>query len=577
MRKFIVVSLCLFIATIFSISSVETVQAANSYYESIDIHVTLNEDGSADFVERWKAHLYKGTENYVVKQNLGKATIENFTVTEDGKQFEFVKNWDINASQNEKAFKNGIINKRNGIEMSWGIGEYGTHEYVLEYTVKNIIQQLDDSQVLYWGFSNAGINIPRSNITVEVIAPKALSEVEERIWAFGYDGDIEFEQGSILAKSYSQLKESQYVVLLIKFADGTFTTENRVKKDFEALQKQAFKGSDYDLDAVESVDEGGFFIKAFNFIKSIFSVVIFFGIFVVVLIFSQKFNQQNSLEGKRRKFTRRYKEEYYRDYPYEDNYLHTYYVTYIMGLSEFNTLLTASLLKLINDDKIRMDETVTGVLRRKHQTIHILNSDVDSNTSEGRLFHMIRGLADSEGMITDRQISKWAERNYRSLASWEKDIVNESKQVLTNKNYLDKTENNILFFTRTNYELTEDGKKMEENIYKYVNYLYDFSLLNEHEAINVKLWDEVMIWAAYLNLTSVVMKQFAKLYPNYEQETKYRNNSLRRSTYFATAVTRGRTKSEKREQERRSSGGGGTASSGGGGGAAGGGSGGGVR
>lgn len=544
----------------------------SSVYEDIHIHVKLHEDGSAHFVERWRADLYEGTENYIVKENLGKSTIENFTVTEGGETYEFINRWNIDASREEKAFKNGIISTGKGVELSWGIGEYGSHEYVLEYTVTNIVKQLDDSQILFWTFSNEGINVPRSNITIEIESYKELSEQDEKIWAFGYPGDVEFVQGNIVATTHSELSMNDYVVLLVQFEDGTFIANDRLNKTIEEIQEEAFAGSDYDLEKGT-----GIFSLIWGFIKSAFSVLSFVIIMGALYFLSKMENRGKVTLESPRKFRRKYKEEYYRDYPYEGNYLHAYYITYMMGVSNFNTLLTSILLKWISEDRIQMTESTSGLFRRTYQTIKIVDDAVDPHTAEGELFRMIRNRTNKDGEITDRDIAKWAERNYRKLQAWERSIIHESARVLKDENKIEQYEKKVLFFTNKHYRLTESGKEIEGNVYKYVNYLHDYSLLHEHEAVNVKLWDEMMIWASYLNLTSVVMKQFAKIYPNYVEETKFKEDTLRRTSYMAATVARSRSKAARAAQKRRSSGGGGTASRGGGGGSFGGGRGGGIR
>jgi len=566
LRKILLATLFLLLSTILTFGQIDSVHAQSSFYENIDIRVTLNEDGSAHIVERWKAHLYEGTENYLVKENLGKSTIENFTVTEDGQQYEFVDQWNIEASKEEKSFKNGIIETKDGVELSWGIGEYGTHEYVIEYTVTNIVKQLKDSQMLHWTFSHEGNKIPRSNIKVEIEAHKELNDKDENIWSFGYLGNVNFVQGNIIAKNTSGLATDDYVMLLVQFEDGTFTAKDRVNKKFKAIQKDAFAGSDYDLP--------GFFGFIFSIIKTGISFLIFASILIVLAFLAKNYNKGKLTSESPRTFRRQYKEEYYRDYPYKGNYLHAYYIVYMMGLSNFNTLLTAVLLKWIHEDRIQMIESTSGVLRRTRQTIHILNDNIDRTSLEGKLFHMLKSIANNEGMITDRDMAKWADRNHRKLHTWEKSVMDESTRMLKNENFLKQFEKKVLIFTNVYFRLTEDGKELEKNVYKYVNYLHDFSLLHEHEAINVKIWDEIMIWAAYLNLTSVVMKQFAKIYPKYLEETKFKEDTIRRTRHMTSTVEESRRKSEQRA---RSSGSGGRASRRGGGKSYGGGRGGGVR
>lgn len=570
MRKFFLLIMTIALITIGILGVTDSVDAQSNHYEAIDIYVELNEDGSAIITERWLTHLYEGTENYIVKENLGKSTIEDFTVTEDGQTYEQVKKWDIEASREEKKFKNGIVETKDGVELSWGIGEYGTHEYIIQYKVTNIVKQLQDSQMLFWTFSNEGINVPRSSVNVEIVAPKSLSDKEEKIWAYGYGGDIEFVNGAIVARTDEPLTIDNYVTILVKFENELFTTEDKVNETFEYILAEANKGSDYDTITA------GFFQKAFDILKKILYGIGIIFVIVIAFVFRRRVSGGNwsfSSLTKRRK----YKGQYYRDYPYEGNYLHAYYIVNKMGIGSFNTLLTSLLLKWMYEDKITINETRRGIFNRKGQEIHFLTGEVKGKTNEDRLFESLKNLAGKDHYITDRKLAKWAERNYKNIRKWERSVINRSKHELKKSNHLQEQEKKVFLMKQNISELTASGEEIEENIYKYMNYLHDFSLIAEHEAINVKIWDEIMIWAAYLNLTDVVMKQFEKLYPNYIEETKFKNNAARRSSAMANEVERRRRRQERKEQERRSSGSGGRASTGGGGGSYGGGSGGGTR
>src|SRR5699024_795424 len=139
--------------------------------ESIEVYVSIHEDGSADITEHRIEHIYDGTERYIVKEELGRSEINNFTVTEGNQTYEFIDDRDIDASREEKVFKNGIIATKNGYELAWGIGEYGRHEYTLEYTVTNFIKQLKDSQMLYWNFISEQTPPERIFVEIETIKP----------------------------------------------------------------------------------------------------------------------------------------------------------------------------------------------------------------------------------------------------------------------------------------------------------------------------------------------------------------------------------------------------------------------
>ena len=183
---------------------------------------------------------------------------------------------------------------------------------------------------------------------------------------------------------------------------------------------------------------------------------------------------------------------------------------------------------------------------------------------------MMLEAAGRNEILEEKEFTSWAKSNYTTIDQWEKDAKENSIEKLESIGHLIIEEKKKFLFTRKEYHLTEQGESLQENIYKYINYLYDYSLLNEHEAANVKIWDVIMIWAGFLGITEVVRKQFERLYPKYLEETVYRGNSIYLATSLTRNVSRARTTA-------RSSGAGGGTSIGGGGGSFGGGSGGGTR
>jgi hypothetical protein len=272
------------------------------------------------------------------------------------------------------------------------------------------------------------------------------------------------------------------------------------------------------------------------------------------------------------KFTNKYKEEYYRDYPYEGTFLDVYYIPYMMGTANFENLLTGFILKWINEDRLMAVEEEVGWIFKKDSTnLKFLNTSELHHPLENQLFQMMLTAAGTNEILEEKEFTKWASSNYTKIDRWEKEVNESSKRKLQDLGYLEKTEKKILFFTVPSYELTSEGKDIETKIYQYINYLNDFSLLNEHEAVNVKIWDNIMVWAGFLGLTAVVAKQFEKLYPNYTQETVYRGNTIFLTSHLASNI------STTKVQAARSSGSGGGTSMGGGGGFSGGGSGGGTR
>lgn len=527
--------------------------------ENLDIKVFINEDGSAIIRQRRVANLIEGTENYIVIENLGKSEIIDFKVIENEREYQFIEPWDLDASREEKTFKNGIIKTDDGYELSWGIGEYGRHEYFLEYTVTNFIKELEDSQILFWRFANDQTNIPPEKVRLSIQSKYNFNEENQKIWGFGFEGQLGFNNGMILAESTEPLSKDNYVTVLVKFEKGMFDTEDYIMSSFEDIKEKAFEGSDYGKGNMSSGGSSSPYMDIIQIIVVALIGISFFGRF------------KKSSKYKAKKFSRKFKEEYYRDYPYEGNILDIYYILYTMGASNFENLLTGFILKWINEDKVVASSKEVGWIRKKEQTvIKFLDKDMPRDTLEGELFYIMLYAAGENQTLEEKEFSKWAKSNVNVIDSWEEDIRNKSLIKLQELGYIIVEEKKKFLFKTQDYKLTEKGQEMEEKIYKYINYLYDFSLLNEHEAVNVKIWDNIMIWAAFLGLTNVVREQFEKIYPRYVEETVYRGNSIYLSHSLTKSVSQARNAA-------RSSGSGGSTSVGGGGGSFGGGSGGGTR
>ena len=62
-----------------------------------------------------------------------------------------------------------------------------------------------------------------------------------------------------------------------------------------------------------------------------------------------------------------------------------------------------------------------------------------------------------------------------------------------------------------------EGKKL----YGLKKYLTEFSKIGEKEPIEVKLWDEYLIYAHLLGIAKEVAKQFKKLYPEIIENSNY--------------------------------------------------------
>lgn len=530
--------------------------------ENLEIFVYVNEDGSARVLERRNAYLTEGTENYIVIGNLGDSDIKDFRVRENGILYEHQSYWDTDAPREEKAYKSGIVTTSDGYELCWGIGEYGRHAYEVEYTITNFVKQYQDRQGIFWRFVNDKTNIPPETVNLVLEGDREFFTSNSNIWAFGYEGYIQFDKGKILAYSSEAFDRTDYLTILVEMEQGMYNTTSIIDKPFEEIKDKAFEGSDYGADT--SSRRSGFIEK---FIGGIgFNLLI-----ILLAIWNIISKMKKDMKtNHRRSYKRKFKGEYYRDYPYEEDFIDAYYILNNIRVADSQTLITGFILKWINKGWIIPEKAETGRIFKKEETaLRFVRKDMDRYTVEGQLFNMMLDAAGLNEVLESNEFTSWAKKNHRKLNKWEEEAKEESLRILQEKEYVEFKEKKRFIFKSYDFVLTEKGEVLEERVHKFVNYLHDFSLLNEHEAINVGIWDNLMIWAGVLGITEVVAKEFKKLYPNYEAESVYRGNSI----YAANTFSRGAF----RASTTRSGGGGGFSSSGGGGGSSGGGSGGGTR
>lgn len=536
------------------------VYAKGNELEKEHIHAYVHEDGSATITEERKVHISDGTEMFIVIGNLGKSEIKDFTVEENGETFTYVDDWDIDASLEDKRKKNGIIKNGSEYELVWGVGDYGDHTYTVEYTITDFVKQLEDDQMIFWRFVNDKTNIPPENVTVEIETDKGFDKDTEKIWAFGYKGDIHFVGDRIVAKSDKALTDSNYVNVLVQLPEGAFKTNDKLNKTFSEVKDEAFEGSDYKDSGKNSGKD-----KA-NTVNSIIStsiIAIIFLVFISVIIKAVIKRIKHSL------LKRSMKGEYYREVPYEGDITIPYYMLKQMNETNFSKVFAAYLLKWIYDERIDI-KTVKKkfIFTKEEQVIHILKANFPKiDYFEVDFFDIILSAAEGKDQLSQKELGKYLKKHTYIIEKLEKEMEDHSKDVLADEEYIEPKLNQSFFSSKTQYTNTEKGTTFEENVYKFQHYLKDFSLVEEQEAANVHLWDSYMIWAAMLGITEEVYKQFKVVDPSYVEQTAFSYNHIVFTNLFAKEVA----------STSVAAGGGGAASFGGGGGSFGGGSGGGVR
>lgn len=558
-----------------------TIVLAQNEIESIQIKAIIQENGSVVIRDHRIFYAEEGTEHYISLGNLGDSELLAFVVYDDTNEpLEDIGAWDINASFSEKAGKYGVNHAGQEIELCFGLGAYGRREFTIEYELSNFIFNLaDDHQAFYWQFINPDMDpIDSVEISVENNISYEFVYPESRIWGFGHEGGTtEITNDSLIFNSGEYFYQSDYVVLLGIFEGAPFLSDYHSDKASDELIELAMEGTleeeegdDNSFSEVEG-DDNAFYEEERN--TNNFNVVNYFSFFLTLFLFALVplgIVGAFAKRTKNQKFKPSVTDQYYREVPYDHHFLNTQYFTN----SEVSDWISAFILKWVSEGRL-MDqvEEVGLIFKRDKLALKIMpNIWQHANELEGQLWDMLVMAAGEDRILSEKEFNRYVKRNIKSFNSWTDSVEKQSKIFMTQEGYLEEfTEKALKFFTRKKLNITQKGQQLGDNIVGFKNYLKDFSLLEERGVSHVALWQELMIWAAYMGIAEEVYEQLKIVNPQVEYEMPYSTRTIIMTGYFANTIQTTQSSAN------ASSGGGGGSFGGGGGGASGGGSGGGTR
>ena len=512
---------------------------------SIDMNVFIDENGNANVTETWQYYSDSGTECYHSYKNLGNSKIKNLIVSDDVMTYEILDGWDVNGSFDDKKYKCGINNTSDGIEICWGISEYGNKEYVVNYVITNFVSELNDSQMAYWELIPQGTAPQEASITI-------WSELDYEdtlpVWGYGnYGGFCYVADGKIEMKSDGALDDDEYMTILVKFSNGMFNCVEKIDEDFEYY---------YDL-SVENAEK-----YQEDDITGTLAVIIFFMITVFTFILSiAVISMQENVKVEKSDIKSMKSAPLYRDIPCNGNVERAFYISALYKLTKKDAdLFGALLLKWLKMDLI----SIQPDLRGKKKAIVLKNTgdsnDFDSQ-KEKEIYNMMK-VASKDDDLSQGEFEKWCNKNYNKIFKWLENVKKEEIDELVKEGKITKLKKNKYQAEST---LTKDAMELAG----LKNFLKEYTLIKERTPIEVKMFEEYLIYAQIFGIAKEVQKAFKDLYPDIVAESCY-------STYdninFIYMYSNSAMESAARAQANAyNSGGGGFSSGGGGGGSFGGG------
>lgn len=527
--------------------------------QDVDISVALSDDGSALVREVWDLDISTGTEWYLVRSNLGDIRIKDLTVTDEtGLAFENEGEWDVNRSMAQKAGRCGIVHKNDGCEICWGLGSYGHHVYTVSYTMTNAVKSMNDYDALHMQFVSPGIRprIYHARVTVSADG-QVLNDENTGIWAFGYEGTVDFMEGSIVAETDGPFITDDYsMIVLARFNKGLFHSPSRIDSDFQDKLDTAFNGSSYEEYLKEQ--------KAARAGEIILAVLAFLTIGLSVLAAKLAVRSRN----KRMFGVTSLKDiGYERDLPFDGNLLET---RYVLGkcnkITSESAIASAMILRMIKNGQLALTYDDKG----KTLISFAENASLDSLSGpEKELYAMMQEASGSDLILQNREFSRWSARHTSRVSAWVDSLSVAGRSKMIEDNYLEG---------RT---YTDEGQKHARRTIGFKNFLKDFTILEERKSTEVALWHDYIVMAALFGIADKVAKELKDIDPKAFEEYVGLPYPVMRNVIYSTdnmgsAITAAKVRQQ--QQTARSVGGhGGFSSFGGGGGFSGGGFGGGAR
>lgn len=527
--------------------------SANSI-TSIDMDVYIDDNGNAIVTEVWNANLTEGTEGYRPYTKMYNSEISNFSVTDQtGTTYQSVSTWNTSGSLSSKAYKNGIHSVSNGVELCWGISNYGNNTYTLKYNISNFINQYTDTQGIYFNFLNLDQRVSNAKITIH--SNHYFSLDNARIWAFGNNGTINFVDGKIVLDSGGKLSVSQYMVALVRFENNIFNTTNTSSESFDDVYDSAMSTVYYDSFDVFSK------IKPSSFI--IFKVLIIYFILIVLIIVlcgilgRKKYNSsRDNIEyrpldlGPKIKL---HEVTYFRDIPCEGDLYYAYWIMIKYNILKEdeckNGIVGAILLKWIKEGYIELSKTRGGLFNLKDNKYAIIFKNVDTpefmekNETEKYLMRMFRQASGDNDILEAKEFEKWCKENHSTMNRWFDTLINDTSIKLQQKRLIleNITTSKKLWKTKTIITKYVDTSVRETalNLLGLKKFLLDYSLIPDRQNIEVHILENYLVFAQLLGIADKVEEQFSKLYPDFKEISKIKveNTSLYTKTLSVSMVS----------------------------------------
>lgn len=485
-----------FMAIVLSMACFCGIYAIEPEIREIQVALRMMPDGSASVLERWDATVTTGTEYFLPRYNLGDIEISDFKVVENGVgDYSTLDYWDIHRSIEQKARTCGINRVSQGVELCWGIGNYGDHVWNLSYTMKNAVKSLNDYDMLHLQLVNPGLSSRPQYVRVEIdVEGKQIDTTNARMWGFGYIGSTAFKDGAVIFESTEPFSRESSVIALIRLDKGVIDNPSSVQdKYFDEVLDRAMEGADFGDDEIEDPAAAKRRKGIFGGIAAAIVGLIGFGAVKKKRNVRKKFLGTTNLD----------EILWNRDIPYGGGVMGSRYVLEKLGMKcSYGQVAAAMIIKMTNEGALSVRNDAEGKLE-------VLFTDSDKAQSLGpsynKLWRMLYDASGSDEILQNKEFSKWSKKNGETVNNWIDNVNARGEGEL----YPYKDRNGI----------TAAGQVEGRKLIGLKKFLEDYTLIKERGAGESILWKDYLVFAALFGIADKVAKELKDINPELFKDT----------------------------------------------------------
>lgn len=583
-----------FIITITLILLNSTSSEASLHLKNLDFTAQINEDGSMDVVETWDINIsdtntlyktfkidktkYSGISNVFV-QDITSGTNKNF------------KKSDIWQYHLDKGHYFGGINNNHEYEIAWGVSIDTTtrKQYLIRYTVKDVIKKYNDCAELYWQFVGSEFEISADSITGIIKLPNKVSNKDElKVW-----GHTEYLNGEIYVTDLDIVEFN-----VNKYKSGNFV-EVRIAMPTYVMSKLENTSNINKIDSI--IEQETKWANEANARRDRrnknFKLLILATILVntsIGIMFSKKIKKNKQFLEKNPNILPEQQLEYYRELPdkeetpleavfilktgYKQNCLPNVFSATILNFAlkgyiriEQEGKTIKILLNKIKTDELTGDEKkVLGILRAASNNNELTMAELEKYIKNypSKLMNLnstfekvSKTQASEKGKFDTNRFNKqivYAEKNvgyiflliiiitasiftigyaYKNVQSM---LI--TCTIISLAFFIVVTIINLILnikITTSFNGFTQKGINEQEQWKAFKKYMEDFSYLNEKEVPELVLWEKYLVYATAFGIASKVLKQLQVTYPELNNQDTISNMVLFNAMYNSNGFNTG--------------------------------------